>query len=78
MLEIIFARRRSVGMLQGDLLVNNTDYDLSITGKDGSQIEMVEPGGVFEAPDDMAVFVDANIQYTFRTYLNQGYARNES
>jgi hypothetical protein len=76
-LEIIFERRRSVGMLLGDSLVNNTDYDLSITDTDGSQIEMVEPGGVFEAPDDMTVFVDANVQYSFRAYVNSGYARNE-
>jgi hypothetical protein len=76
-LEIIFARRRSVGMLSGDTVVNNTDYHLSIADQDGSQIEMVEPGGVFEAADDMTVFVDANIQYSFRAYVNGGYARNE-
>ena len=76
MLEIVFVRRRSVGMLLGDTFLNNTDYDLCIEDEEGAVIGMVAPGEVFMAPEDVTIFFDANLQYAFRSYLNQGYRRN--
>jgi hypothetical protein len=76
MLEIVFARRRSVGMLFGDVFCNNTDYDLCVEDADGTMMKMVAPGGVFVATEDVTIFFDANVWYAFRSYLNQGYRRN--
>jgi hypothetical protein len=76
MMEIIFARRRSIGLLFGDMFVNNTDYDLCVENSEGSVIKMIGPGEVFVADHDTTIFFDANVQYAFRSYLNQGYRRN--
>jgi hypothetical protein len=75
-LEIVFERRRSVGMLFGDSFINNTDYDLCVENAEGSIIKMVGPGSIFVATEDTTIFFDANVQYEFRSYLNQGYRRN--
>jgi hypothetical protein len=75
-LEIVFARRRSVGMLFGDQFCNNTDYDLCVEDREGAVIKMVAPGEVFVAAQDVMIFFDANVQYAFRSYLSQGYRRN--
>jgi hypothetical protein len=75
-LEIVFARRRSVGMLFGDQFINNTDYDLCVEDREGVAIGMIAPGEVFVATQDVVIFFDANVQYAFRSYLNQGYRGN--
>jgi hypothetical protein len=75
-LEIVFERRRSVGMLFGDSFINNTDFDLCVENAEGTVIEMVGPGETFVAEEDTTIFFDANVQYAFRSYLNQGYRRN--
>jgi len=67
---------RSIGMLEGDQFLNNTDYELFIFDPDENQIACVGPGQVFVAPYEMTVMFDANIQYTFRSYLGPGYPRN--
>jgi hypothetical protein len=75
-LEIIFERRRSVGMLFGDSFINNTDYDLCVESAEGSVIKMVGPRETFVAEEDATIFFDANLRYAFRSYLNQGYRSN--
>lgn len=67
---------RFVGMLQGDQFLNNTDYEIFIFDPHEQKITCVGPGEVFEAPREMTVRFDANMQYTFRAYLNSGYRRN--
>lgn len=69
-------RGRALGMLKGDIFVNNTEYELFLYGLDGKELGCIGPGEVFEAPNDLVVSFDANMQYTFRAYLNGGYRRN--
>jgi len=76
MYEIVFERRRSVGMLFGDQFVNNTDFDVCVEDAEGKVIGMIPPGAVFVAVDDVTIFFGANVQYAFRSYLSAGYRRN--
>lgn len=69
-------RGRALGMLAGDIFVNNTEYELFLYGLDEKELGCIGPGEVFEAPNDMVVTFDANLKYTFRAYLNSGYRRN--
>jgi hypothetical protein len=75
-LEVVIARRRSIKMLCGDIFVNNTDYDVCLEDEQGSAMQMIDPGGTFEAQSDLTIFFNSNFQYAFRSYLNQGYRRN--
>ena len=76
MLEVVIARRRSIRMLCGDIFVNNTDFDVGLEDEDGKTIQMIDPGCVFEAESDLTIFFNSNFQYSFRSYLGQGYRRN--
>lgn len=76
MFEIVIARRRSIFMLCGDTFVNNTDYDVCLEDEEGNALEMIDPGGVFQAESDLTIFFNSNFQYAFRSYLSQGYRRN--
>lgn len=67
---------RGLRLLKGDQFVNNTDYELFINDLTEREIGCVGPGEVFEAPEDMTISFDANLQYVFRAYLNSGYRRN--
>jgi hypothetical protein len=67
---------RSVGMQAGDTFLNNTEYELYITDPNEVGIALVEPGHVFEAPVEMTILFDANLEYSFRVYLGSGYRRN--
>lgn len=67
---------RGLRMLKGDLFVNNTEYDLFLYDLAQKEIGCIGSGEVFEAPEDITVSFDANMQYTFRAYLNSGYRRN--
>ena len=69
-------RGRALGMLKGDTFVNNTEYELFIHDLDENELGFIGPDEVFEAPNDMVVSFNANMQYTFRAYLNAGYRRN--
>lgn len=76
MLEIVSVRWRSVGMLLDDTSINNTDYDLCIEDEEGGTIRMIAPGEAFMASQDVTIFFDTNLQYAFRSCLNQGYRMN--
>ena len=76
MYEVVLERRRSVGMLFGDSFINNTDYDVCMEDAEGTVIGLVPPGAVFVAVDNVTIYLDTNVQYAFRSYLNQGYRRN--
>lgn len=67
---------RALGMLKGDTFTNNTSYELFIYGLDDRELGCIGPGEVFEAPNDIVVTFDANMQYSFRAYMNDGYKRN--
>jgi hypothetical protein len=68
--------RRAVTMLAGDVLVNNTDFELFLFGRRGEQVACLGAGEAFEAPQRLTVSFDANVQYSFRAYVNAGYRRN--
>ncbi|MGA9796691.1 MAG: hypothetical protein WBQ17_14290 [Rhizomicrobium sp.] len=67
---------RAITLVTAEILVNNTDYDLFIFEKGGDQLACLGAGEAFEAPYRVTVTFDANVQYTFRAYLNSGYRRN--
>jgi hypothetical protein len=67
---------RGIRLLKGDQFVNNTDFELFLYDLEEQGLGCIGPGEVFDAPNDMTVSFDANMQYTFRAYLNSGYRRN--
>jgi hypothetical protein len=75
MSNLVIALRRSVGLLVDDLFVNNTDYDVRIEDVRGDLIAVLAPGCLFEAERDVTIYFNANLEYTFRSYLNQEWQR---
>ena len=76
MSDVVIALRRSVGLLADDMFVNNTDYVVRIEDARGDLIAILQPGCLFEAEQDVTIYFNTNLEYSFRSYLNQEWQRD--